>query len=234
MTATSRANALRQVNLMRWIADLPAVETTAEHNAADQQCALMMDAENDLSHEPGTSWACYSASGAEAAGMSCIAGEGAVSAAMGYMVDPGNETTLGHRRWILSNWLGPIGIGSTGKASCMYTGTEGNAGKQWTAWPPPGSFPIEATRDAWDRSMDDTGWSIQSDSINLSSATVTIKLDGNVLPVTVAKLLGGYGSDDAISIIPKGWKIAAGKTYEVSVSGISTPISYSVSVVSCE
>ena len=46
------------------------------------------------------------------------------------MVDSGNATTIGHRRWILSNSLGPIGIGGTDRASCMWTlsGT-GRAGK---------------------------------------------------------------------------------------------------------
>jgi hypothetical protein len=106
----------------------------------------------------------------------------------------------------------------------MYTGTEGSADKEWTAWPPPGAFPLEATQDNWNRTIDDTGWSIQSDSIDLSSASVTIKLDGNPLPVSVTTLMSGYGSDDAISIIPQGWEIAAGNTYEVSVSGIETPL----------
>ena len=65
----------------------------------------------------------------------------------GYMIDSGNETTFGHRRIILSNRLGPIGLGSTGQggASCMQNiGGTGNAGKTWVAWPPPGPFPMQA------------------------------------------------------------------------------------------
>jgi len=96
---------------------------------------------------------------------------------------------------MLSNYLGPIGIGSTGNYSCLYTGTSGNAGRQWTAWPPPGYFPLQAASDNWNRTLDSTGWSVQSDTINLSGAVVTITLDGTAQPVTVTQLASGYGSD---------------------------------------
>jgi hypothetical protein len=233
MSATSRANALRQVNLFRWIAALPPVTTSDQYNQGDQACAVMMDAQGDLSHSPDSSWKCYTSAGADAAGNSCIAGEGAVTAVIGYMVDPGNPTMLGHRRWILSNYLGPIGIGSTGKYSCMYTGTTGKLTNAWTAWPPPGYFPMQAAADSWSRSINTTGFSVQSDSINLANASVTITLNGTPLNVTVTQLLANYGSKYAISMVPSGWTIAAGNTYHVSVTGVSTAITYDVQVVSC-
>ncbi len=234
MSASSRENALRLVNLARWMADLPAVTTSAQYNQDDQQCALMMHAQNSLSHSPGTSWACYTADGAEAASRSCIAGAGAVRAVPLYLVDPGNATTLGHRRWILSNRLGPIGIGSTGSYSCMWTGTSENAGKAWTAWPPPGPFPIEAATDGWNRTLDETGLSVQSDTINLAGASVSVTAGGNPLPVTVTQLQSGYGSTYAISFIPSGWKLTVGTTYDISITEISSPINYQVTVVACE
>jgi hypothetical protein len=33
--------------------------------------------------------------------------------------------------------------------------------------------------------------------------------------------------------VPQGWEVAAGKTYDVTVSGASEPISYSVTIVDC-
>jgi len=236
MSATSRANALRVLNLYRWIAALPAVTTSDQHNQDDQACALMMAANNTLNHTPPSTWTCYTANGATAAGSSNIAGSGATLAMAMYMVDPGNETTLGHRRWCLSNTLGPIGIGSTGSNSysCMWTlnGT-GKAGKQWMAWPPPGFFPIQAARDNWNRTLDTTGWSMQSDSINLAGAVVTVTLNGSTLPVKVTQLAANYGSRYAITFIPSGWTMAAGNVYHVSITGISTAIEYDVQVVSC-
>lgn len=233
MSATSRENALRLVNLARWIAGLPAVTMSAQFNQDDQACALMMTAEDTLSHEPTSDWECYTAAGASAAAGSCISGTNAVESVDLYLVDPGNETTLGHRRWVLSNWLGPVGFGSTGSYSCMRTGTDGSADQEWTAWPTPGAFPIQATTDNWGRSLDETGWSIQSDDIDLADATVTITLDGSELPVSVAVLQGGYGSNHAISIIPDGWETEVDSTYVVSVTGVSSPITYSVTFVDC-
>jgi hypothetical protein len=228
-----RANALRLVNLYRWLADLPAVATDPELDRKDQLCALMMRANTMLNHNPPESWACWNADGDQAAGSSNISSGRAVSSVDLYMFDPGNETTIGHRRWILSNSLGPIGIGGTDRHSCMWTlnGT-GRAGKPWMAWPAAGTIPLQAIRSG-QRSLDQTGWTIQSDSINLENAEVSVTVDGASQPVTVTQLLPNYGSRYALRFNPSGWTTDAGKTYVVTVSGTSTPINYSVQVVDC-
>ncbi|MGC4091251.1 MAG: CAP domain-containing protein [Polyangiaceae bacterium] len=232
MTTTARDTVLRLVNLYRYIAALPAVAYDATRNQQDQACALMMQANNTINHTPPSTWTCYTAAGATAAGSSNLAGSGAIPAVDAYMLDPGNATTLGHRRWILSNSLGPIGVGSTGKYSCMWTlnGT-GKAGKAWTAWPSPGVFPLQAFT-ASRQSVDSTGWSIQSDSINLAGAQVAVTLNGTNQPVTVTQLDANYGSRYAIRFNPSGWTTAAG-TYHVAVTGIATAIEYDINVVSC-
>jgi hypothetical protein len=81
--------------------------------------------------------------------------------------------------------------------------------------------------------VDSTGWTIQSDSISLSGAQVTITDGGTNRPVTVTNLQSGYGSKYAINMKPQGWTSQAGHTYSVSVTGISQPISYDVQVVAC-
>ena len=232
MSATSRDTVLRLVNLYRAIAQLPAVTLDATRNQQDQACALMMQANGTIDHEPPDTWKCYSADGAKAAGSSNLSSTSAVSAVDGYMLDPGNATTIGHRRWILSNSLGPIGVGSTGKYSCMWTlnGT-GKAGKQWMAWPSAGVFPLEAFAVSR-QSIDSTGWSLQSDSINLAGAQVAVTFNGVSQLVTVTQLDPNYGSRYAIRFNPMGWTSAAG-TYHVSVTGIATPIEYDVNVVAC-
>ena len=149
------------------------------------------------------------------------------------MIDPGNATTIGHRRWILSNSLGPIGIGGTDKASCMWTlsGT-GKAGKAWTAWPAPGQIPLQAVSPGG-TTVDMTGWSVQSDGINLVNAQVTVTVDGAAQPVTVTQLDANYGSKYAIRFNPTGWTTQAGKTYSVAISNIPTAINYDVQIVDC-
>jgi hypothetical protein len=236
ISAPARENALRLYNLYRWLADLPAVTTDPERNRLAQACALMMEANDDLSHDPPMDWECYSDDGAEGAGSGNISSGSSVSSVDLYMVDPGNATTLGHRRWILSNSLGPIGIGSTGNgASCMQNlrGT-GRAGKAWLAFPSPGVFPFQGMRPSGrGQTVDQTGWSIQSDSIALANATVTVTSDGVDQPVTVTQLENNYGARYALRFNPNGWTTQAGRTYSVSVTGIPTAIRYDVTFVDC-
>jgi len=237
ISTNAHDNALRLYNLYRWLADLPAVTTDPERDSKAQACALLMTANDDLSHDPPMDWTCWTQAAHDGASSSNISSGPGVSSVDLYMVDGGNEDTLGHRRWILSNSLGPIGLGSTGPmgSSCMQNlnGT-GKAGKTWLAWPPPGPFPAEAVKPGrFGGSLDDVGWSIQSDSIDLGAGTVTITSGGEDRPVVVTELPGGYGSRYALNIQPDGWTTTAGQTYAVSVSGTSTSISYEVEVVDC-
>jgi hypothetical protein len=234
MAPEARENVLRLVNLYRWLADLPPVTLDATRNQKDQACALMMRANNMLSHDPPSTWTCYSDDGADAAGNSNISSGQAVSSVDLYMIDPGNDTTIGHRRWILSNSLGPIGVGGTDKSSCMWTlGGIGKAGKPWMAWPAAGTIPLQAIAGSRGQTVDSTGWTVQSDNINLANAEVTVTVDGAAQPVTVTQLGANYGSRYAIRFNPMGWTTTAGKTYNVSITGTSTAISYAVQVVSC-
>ncbi len=236
MSQDGRDNALRLVNLYRFIADLPAVTEDATLTSNAQSCALMMHANGQLSHTPPMDWKCFTGAGAGAAGKSNISSTPGVLGVDLYMVDPGNDTTIGHRRWILSNYLGPIGLGSTAKNSCMTViGGMGNAGKAWLAWPPPGLVPYQAmhvpTID-W-ASVDQTGWTVQSDTIDLSAAGVSVSVGGVDQPVTVNVLGKNFGSSHAVRFVPKGWTVEPGKTYDVALSGVAQPISYSVQIVDC-
>src|ERR671939_32409 len=62
---------IARVNYYRALVDLPPVTLlTATEAAQEQAAALMMSANNALSHTPPGSWVCYSAAGASAAGNS--------------------------------------------------------------------------------------------------------------------------------------------------------------------
>lgn len=233
-SAIGRANALKNVNLYRYIAGLPPVVTDATRDQKTQACALIMDANNQLNHFPPMNWTCWTAAGNEAAGSSNIATTRGVAAVDLYMADPGNNTTIGHRRWILSNSLGPVGIGSTDSYSCMWViGGSGQANKAWMAWPSAGLFPIQALSASGFANVDSTGWTIQSDSIDLSNAQVTITDAGQNKAIQLSVLLQGYGSTYAVRMVPQGWTSQAGHTYTVNVAGVAQPFSYQVEMVSC-
>src|SRR5262245_57313903 len=187
-----RANAVKLVNLYRFLAGLPEVADDADRDQKAQACALMMDANGALSHTPPADWVCYSDDGATAAGSSNISPTPGVAAVDLYMADPGNDTTIGHRRWILSGSLGPIGIGSTASYSCMWVvGGNGNLNPDFTAWPPAGPFPIQAMTASF-APIDTTGWTIQSSVIDLDGAQVTIHDGNEERPVEVTSLGQGY------------------------------------------
>jgi hypothetical protein len=231
-------SALRMVNLYRWLADLPSVTTTPERNRIAQACALLQDANfrrDGLDHDPPRSWDCYSEEGAIGALTSNLSGGPGVTSVGAYMLDLGNEEGLGHRRVILSNFLGPIGLGSTGRggASCMQAiPGSGDAGKSWLAWPPPGFFPGEAYSYP-PYSLDTTGWSIQSEDLDLSSARVEVTANGEERPVRVLELQGRHGSTQAIRVVPEHWRARAGERYVVHVTGIATTIEYELEIVDC-
>jgi hypothetical protein len=232
VTGGGRENALKLVNLYRWLVDLPPVVADPARNQQAQDCALMMHANGTLNHRPPTSWRCYTESGASGAGNSNIASGPGVSAVDMYISDWGNATTIGHRRWILSDGLGTVGIGSTSSYSCLHILHYFGGSRAWTAFPGPGPFPIQAMNASY-QSIDETGWTLQSDSIPLGAAVVTITSGGSTLPVATTQLLGNYGSNYAISIIPQGWRSEAGRAYHVEVTGTSTPISYDVRMIDC-
>jgi len=237
MAPEARETTLRVINLYRWLADLPAVTHDPTMDKQAQACALLMRANNMLSHTPPTTWTCYNEEGAKAAGRCNISSGPSVSSVDGYMVDPGNPTTIGHRRWILSNTFGPTGLGGTDRHSCMMTMGNMKVGKPWMAWPAPGIIPLQAMsqgRGQWSQSIDQTGWTVQSDSINLANAVVTVTSDGMMLPVTVTQLGAGYGSRYAFRFNPMGWTTTAGKTYTISVTGSAKPIMYDVTFVDCK
>jgi hypothetical protein len=234
MTEEDRATAHRLVNLYRFMAGLEPVAMTAEGNRLAQGCALLMGANGRISHTPDAAWKCYTEEAAKTAGASSLSSGGSISSVDGYMVDPGNPTTIGHRRWILSNMLSSIGFGSAGRFSCQYQPAQRApaTAKAWVAWPPPGQVPIQAMGTRFAK-IDQTGWTVQSDRVSLAGAQVAVTSGGMSMPVTVTQLNPGYGSTHALRFNPMGWSATAGQTYSVKLTGAAMPIEYDVQVVDC-
>jgi len=237
LLAPGRPNALKLVNLYRFLTGMPAVTEDPTFDTDAQACAIIQAA-NGLSHTPAATDPCYNATGAAASNRSSICGGQAVGCIDLYMDDSANATgpNFGHRTWILANSLGPVGFGSVGTgramtASCFYqVGGTGKAGVAYVGWPPAGPVPLQAFTAT---ELDKSGWSLQSDTIDLDNATATV-MDGTTSePVTVSTKLGSYGAQYAMGITPNGWSSLAGHSYTVTIGGTSTPISYTVQVVDC-
>ena len=230
-----RPNSLKLVNLYRFLAGMPAVTEDPTFDSNAQACAIIQAA-NSLSHSVTTSATCYTATGASASSRSSICSGQSVGCIDLYMNDGNGGPGFGHRTWIFANSLGPVGFGSVGNGgrsgmtgSCFYqVGGTGKAGATFVAWPPPGPVPIAAITTT---GVDKAGWSVQSDTINLTTATATV-MDGTTnLAVTVTPNLPSYGARYAMGILPNGWTSQAGHNYAVAVGG--TSISYTINVLDC-
>lgn len=230
-----RTNTLRQVNLYRWLAGLPEVTLDVAKNAAAQSCALIMDVNDDIEHEIPAGWRCQEASGVEAALHSNLATAPAVEAIDLYMEDDGIPN-LGHRRWILAHDLATIGVGSTDDFSCLHVidGT-GRTDARWTAWPPPGFVPRAALhqRMPWGAyDVDKAGWSIQSDSLDVSRATVAITKDGAPVQASTRVLGQNFGSTYGLAIEPIDFDTKDGR-FTVELTLPREVILYDFEVVDC-
>ena len=93
---------------------VPPVESLkADYNQKAQAAALMMSVNGKLSHDPPSSWDCYSSDGKTGAGNSNLyLGVFGPDAISGYIYDPGSGNyPVGHRRWILYPQTKHMGTG---------------------------------------------------------------------------------------------------------------------------
>lgn len=230
-TAEGVENALAHVNHLRELASLPPFELDPTLSTAAQEAAALMHANGRLSHDPDPDWTCYTDAGAEAADRSLLSTAPAVEGVRQYLIDWGNETTLVHRRWLLSDWIEAIGIGSTDQYNAVHLGSDYTQGTGWTAWPPPTTVPLPLMRYDATYTVDTEGWSLQSDELDLSGATaVVIGPDGQELPTTTTALEPNFGSVQALRILPDGWRSSEG-TYTVEIDALD--LAWDVTFVRC-
>ncbi len=237
-----------RVNYYRALVDLPAVSLLAGTPAAQSQAAaLMMSANNALSHAPPSGWTCYSAEGAAGAGSANIAlGAAGVAAIDLYMADPGaGNTAVGHRRWILfppraAMATGDVSGGNTPPrpANALHIFGPSNtrpATPDGVAWPPAGYVPYQSLPAASNR------WSYSFPGADFTHATISMVGPGGSIPVQREPLASGFG-DNTVAFLPAGVSYAqpsTDTTYTVTIQGIEgagapASVQYSVTVIDPE
>jgi hypothetical protein len=115
-----------------------------------------------------------------------------------------------------------------GSAECLavFGSSGGGPNPSWVAVPNQGFVPMPVP--TWT-------WSFHSSMQGTANATIAVlRVDDNTpLAVNVMQLQQGYGQD-AISWTANGWAAEAGKTYRVTVSGLSGgDVTYDVKPVNC-
>ena len=222
ISADAQAKTLLRIKYFREMALLPTdVSFLAANDAKCQQAALMMHANNALSHTPPTTWSCYTADGATAAGSSNIAlGMHTSGAVSGFINDfgTGNEV-VGHRRWLLYSKARVLGHGSTSNASAIWVFGNQSVTPLFTpefiAWPPKGYVPAPVVY---------ARWSFGIPGASFAGATVTMKDPNNTAMTTsiISSTDNGYG-DNTIVWVPTGVNTssAADLTYHVTIGNVT-------------
>lgn len=212
---------VESINWFRSMVGLGNVVEDHSQSADAQRAALMMDAQNQLSHSPSSSWNCYSSAGAIAASNSNLAlGVNGTNGVISQVEDPGAaNAALGHRRWLLFPELRTVGIGNTSRASSVQVINDFGqrvSETNWVAWPPEGFVPDDVIFDRWSISYGGGG------DINFSNARVSVTENGRALPVSLLPVVEGFGDPTLGFEVPTANPTAAGDTvYRVSITGVT-------------
>lgn len=226
---------LAAVNYMRRLAGLSPVALNPARSADAQAAALIMAANETLTHRPTKDSRCWTKSGYEGASHGNLAlgwsSSGAAvpqstgpRAVLGYMEDPGETNVfVGHRRWILWPGLKQIGTGDTDVSNTIVVIPEpfvAQRGKTWVSWPTAGAFP---------RELEPSGrWSLSYPKADFRRARVTMTTaDGRAIDVKVNPIANGY-ADNTLSweaSLPADYRSAPDADYpvNVSVTGVRMP-----------
>jgi uncharacterized protein YkwD len=214
------AATIESINWFRRMSGLSIVTEDSSASIKAQQTALMMHAQNNLSHYPTPSWRCHTKAGASLAAESNLTlGVVGPRGVIGQIEDPGaGNEALGHRRWLLFPELESVGVANTSRASVVRVlgeFGERESKSNWISWPPPGFVPDETIFDRWSISFAGT------QAVDFSSARVQVRENGRSVSVRLLPLSHGFGDPtlawDVSGIQPK----ATGDVkYTVDVSNV--------------
>jgi uncharacterized protein YkwD len=227
-----RAAILRRINYFRAMAGIPNdVVFSDASNLKAQAAALIMSANQSLSHGPTQTWACYSDLGRNgAASANLYLGRYGWDAIDGYMKDPGEGNyPAGHRRWILYPQTKEMGTGDiptgngypSAQALVVFDShlwdPRPATREEFVAWPPPGYVPYQVVFGRW---------SFAYPGANFSGASVHMTAAGQNLTVNQSPVVNGFG-ENTLVWIPEGhsygeiWpKPASDASYSVTIDNV--------------
>ena len=195
----------------------------------------MCDANSALNHYPPNTWNCFTSDGYAATSHSNLA-EGAVGpdAITLFINDFGsNNTSCGHRRWILYPMMKNMGHGCTDSYDCLwvigdnYSSYPANM-PAFICWPPQNYVPATLVFDRW-------SFSVPNADFTNTTITMTDASNNNISLNIVSNNANGYG-DNTIVWEPNGIITTSSNdvTYNVKVNNVKTGgklMNYSYSVI---
>jgi len=223
VSSDADAKVVQRVNFYRRQVGLPdQITIDSSVKSKVQEAALIMLANNTLTHSPTSSMTCYTTGGAEAAGKSNLGyGNHSSTTVTSYIQDAGSgNSAVGHRRWILYSKLNKVGHGSTSSTNALwvigYSAGSTTALPEFVSWPPKGYVANSLVFSRW-------SFAIPNQSANFSAATIVMTdSSGGNISLTKETLANGYG-DNTIVWVPTGINTNSTTdiTYKVSISGVT-------------
>jgi len=223
---------LRRINMYRALAGLPLVTEDLGQRANDQACAVLMNVNNALSHTPPSDWSCWSKAGYDGANSSNLAlGYRTPGSAIDGLMGDTGVPSQGHRRWLLGFFLGKVGLGFAGKATCVGVFDDSHpTDVEWTAYPPAGPAPIGMVTDP----RDPVAWSFHP-ADGIAGAEVTMQRLPGLEDVTIETWIPdtGFRIPDAIVWQPP--TVRAGESYRITITRpAKDTVTYDVDLVDCK
>ena len=200
-SADLKAASIDRVNFYRAMAGVPAtISEGPSFSAKAQSGALMMSTEGELTHQPSSSFACYTIEGSDAAANSNLyLGRTGPSAIDGYIEDPGDDNTdVGHRNTVLHPPTRRMGVadveavGDYDESNLLWVFDEKvfdldyrtREPEGFVAWPPAGFVPQDIVHPRWSFSLA-TG--------DFSQADITMTQSGESVPLEIVSREGKEG-----------------------------------------
>jgi hypothetical protein len=220
---SSTRRQLDALNFAREMAGLAPVTLDAEAVPGAQAAALIMTAEQAVSHAPPQDWPCWTRTGYVAAGRSNLyvgnPGESNSDKIEAYLDDWGGPNhRVGHRRWLLYPPLAAVAIAGTTRANVttvLGSPVDTTAPEPpWVAWPSAGWFPSR---------LDPRGrWSLSSgaDDADFSHATVTVTYQGRPVDVRLRPVDNGAARPTLVWEMPATWPSRPVGRADVTVSDV--------------
>ncbi len=236
-----------RVNWYRAMAGVPAnITFLPEFTSNAQQAALIMSANNSLSHYPPSDWVCWTPDGYDAAQHSNLGlGANGPEVVSRYVADLGaNNYSVGHRRWLLYPQTRLMGTGDMPEAGAYsaanalwvidghYSDPRPPTRTPYVAWPPAGYVPYQVVFPRW---------SVSYPGANFSAATVSMLSNGVPVSVVLEPVKTGYGENTLVWVMspldPNDPRTrfpfdGSDTVYQVAISNIAgAPFSYVVYTV---
>lgn len=230
-----RSETLLRISYYRAMAGVRSeIDEDVDFSRHAQAAALMMSAQGELTHHPGTDFACYSPDGDRAAANSNLyLGRTGPSAIDGYIEDPGSgNIDVGHRSTILHPPTRFMGIGHVAgddgrhPANVLWVFDDEvfsdvyrmREAERFVAWPPRGYVPAPVVYPRWSFAIDEA---------DFDRAEVSMTVEGREVDLDVIARISKDGEIPSSVIV---WEPdlsdrddAGDVTYRVTVSQVGLP-----------